>query len=83
MKEGILMNETELSEKGYRKYEGTDVDVFFNTNICAHAGNCVRGNPDIFDTKRRPWILPDNGSSDEVVRVIDTCPSGALKYIKR
>lgn len=26
-------------------------------------------------------IMADNASSDEVVHLIDTCPSGALRYI--
>ncbi|WP_088809300.1 MULTISPECIES: (4Fe-4S)-binding protein [Listeria] len=75
------MNEQELLEKGYRKYDGEKVDVFFNTSICAHSGNCVRGNGELFNLDRKPWILPDNVAPEEVVRVIDTCPSGALKYI--
>ena len=33
-----------------------------------------------FTLNRRPWIMPDNADTAEVKRVIDTCPSGALKY---
>ncbi|EIA20488.1 (4Fe-4S)-binding protein [Listeria fleischmannii] len=75
------MNERELLENGYRKYHGEKVDVYFNTAICEHSGNCVRGNGELFNLDRKPWILPDNVSKEEVIRVIDTCPSGALKYI--
>jgi uncharacterized Fe-S cluster protein YjdI len=75
------MNETELLEHGYRKYSGEEIDVYFNKEMCIHSTNCVKGNPDIFDTKRRPWVLPDADAADEAARVIDTCPSGALKYI--
>lgn len=82
LKRSVLqVTEKELLENGYRKYSGEDVDVYFNTDICTHSANCVRGNPAVFDTKRRPWVLPDNASADEVARVIDTCPSGALKYM--
>lgn len=70
----------ELIEKGYRCYRGEDIDVYFNTNICQHSGNCVRGNHAIFDLSRKPWIMPDNASQKEVKRVINTCPSGALLY---
>lgn len=75
------MNEQELLAKGYRKYSGKDVDIYFNLGVCIHSGNCVRGNKDVFYTKRRPWIVADNAAVSEVKRVIDTCPSGALKYI--
>lgn len=77
------MNEKTLLENGYRKYTGEAIDVFFNKDTCIHSANCVNGNSDVFDTKRRPWILADEAEAEEVARVIDTCPSGALKYIYR
>jgi uncharacterized Fe-S cluster protein YjdI len=40
----------------------------------------VRGNGAVFDPKRRPWIDLSQASAEEVMRVIDTCPSGALSY---
>lgn len=76
------MNEQQLLDKGYRKYSGEDIDVFFNTSICAHSANCVNGNGEVFDTKRKPWIMADNASADEVARVIDTCPSGAPVFFE-
>lgn len=80
---GQQVTEAELLAADYRKYQGEDVDIYYNKNICAHIGNCVRGNPAVFEVGRRPWILADNASADEVVKVINTCPSGALKYIRK
>ena len=74
-----MMNESELLANGYRKYTGEKVDVYFNLSVCTYSGNCVRGNHAIFDTKRKPWILPDADSPEEVARVIHTCPSGAFE----
>ncbi|MER1497971.1 (4Fe-4S)-binding protein [Enterobacter cloacae] len=34
----------------------------------------------MFNLKRKPWIIPDEVDVETVVRVIDTCPSGALQY---
>lgn len=73
--------EKSLLDAGYRKYAGSDVDVFFNTNICIHSGNCVNGNKNVFDLKRKPWILADADHYTAVQQTIDTCPSGALRYI--
>jgi len=67
-------------QAGYRAYTGEKIDFYFNTGICQHAGNCVRGSARLFNLKRKPWIIPDEVDVDTVVRVIDTCPSGALKY---
>ena len=69
-----------LLDGGYRCYTGENIDVYFNTAICQHSGNCVRGNGKLFNLKRKPWIMPDEVDVTTVVKVIDTCPSGALKY---
>ncbi|WP_252145777.1 4Fe-4S mono-cluster protein YjdI [Yokenella regensburgei] len=69
-----------LLEAGYRQYSGEKIDVYFNTDICQHSGNCVLGSHQLFDLKRKPWIMPDEVDVATVVKVIDTCPSGALKY---
>lgn len=81
MRSVIQLTEKELLENGYRKYAGEDVDVYFNKDICIHSARCVKGSPEVFDTKRRPWVLPDNEPVEKVAKTIDTCPSGALKYM--
>jgi uncharacterized Fe-S cluster protein YjdI len=63
-----------------KTYEGREVDVSFDPEVCIHAGNCVRGLPAVFDAKRKPWILPDAADVDEVVAQVRRCPSGALQY---
>ncbi len=72
-----------LEAKGYKRYHGEDIDIYYNKDICAHIGNCVRGNPAIFEVGRRPWIIADNGTAENAAYVVDTCPSGALKYIRK
>lgn len=80
---GVIVTEEALLEQGYRKYSGESLDIYYSQEICEHAGNCVRGNEAVFEVGRKPWIIPDNASSEEGIRVINTCPSGALKYIEK
>jgi len=40
----------------------------------------VRGLPAVFDRDRRPWIEADAADREEVITVIDRCPSYALGY---
>jgi uncharacterized Fe-S cluster protein YjdI len=61
-----------------KTYVGKEVDVSFDPEVCIHAANCVRGLPGVFDTKRRPWIVPDAAAAEEVVAQVGRCPSGAL-----
>lgn len=69
--------------KGYRKYEGSAIDIYYSIEKCEHSGVCVRGNGDVFNVKRKPWILSDNGQVEEVMQVVDACPSGALRYKRK
>jgi len=61
-------------------YRGRDIEVSFDLDICIHVGECLRGESNVFKLHRRPWALPDAGDADNVARVIELCPSGALQY---
>jgi uncharacterized Fe-S cluster protein YjdI/CDGSH-type Zn-finger protein len=61
-------------------YRGRDVEVSFDLDICIHIGECLRGQRQVFQLNRRPWTLPDMAGADEVVEVVERCPSGALLY---
>lgn len=63
-----------------RHYDGTEITVWYDARRCRHAAECVRGAPDVFDTKRKPWILPDLGDASVVAEVVRRCPTGALHY---
>ena len=76
------MNEhEELIKKDYKPYVRDNIIVYWNSEICQHAGKCTHGYPEVFNVERRPWIKLDNGEEKKIVEVIDKCPSGALKYI--
>jgi uncharacterized Fe-S cluster protein YjdI len=62
-----------------KSYEGTDVTVSFDPDVCQHSGNCVRGLAAVFDTKRSPWINPEGAPAAEVIAQVGRCPSGALR----
>jgi uncharacterized Fe-S cluster protein YjdI/CDGSH-type Zn-finger protein len=61
-------------------YRGQDIEVSFDLDICIHVGECLRGQRQVFELNRRPWISPDAGAADEVAEVVRRCPSGALLY---
>ena len=44
---------------------------------------CVKGSQEVFDPQRKPWIFPNAKSLEEVARIVNTCPTGALKYIAK
>lgn len=63
-----------------RTYEADDITVTWDARRCIHAAACVRGLPDVFDPDRQPWVDPAAAPADEIARVIQRCPTGALQY---
>lgn len=61
-----------------RRYTGEAIEVTYDVKRCIHAAECVRGLPAVFDTTRRPWILPDAAPAEQVAEIVARCPSGAL-----
>lgn len=64
-------------------YTSRQVDVSFDGEVCTHAGECVRGMPEVFDVSARPWINPEAAwtpeAADLLIEVVGRCPSGALQ----
>jgi uncharacterized Fe-S cluster protein YjdI/CDGSH-type Zn-finger protein len=63
-----------------RHYANESIDITYDARRCIHAAECVNGLPAVFDTARRPWILPSGASPDAIAAVVAKCPSGALQF---
>lgn len=61
-------------------YETDDIRVFWYPEKCSHSARCLNGLPQVFDLGQRPWVNVQAASGESILRTIDTCPSGALKY---
>ena len=65
-----------------KKYSNEDVTIIWQPKLCQHSGNCVKGLPEVFNYQARPWIKPVNAGSEELIRQVEKCPSGALRWEK-
>ncbi|GAA1071372.1 hypothetical protein GCM10009665_78760 [Kitasatospora nipponensis] len=63
-----------------RSYRSEEIEVTFDSGLCRHAAECVRGLPAVFDTTRRPWISPQAAPAGQVAEVVRRCPTGALRH---
>ena len=75
-----MSKKEELEAQGYKTYENDEIRVFWKPDVCQHAAKCAKGNPNVFNPKRRPWIDLSQASAKEIAALIEQCPSGALKY---
>jgi uncharacterized Fe-S cluster protein YjdI len=65
-----------------KEYQAGDVTVLWQADKCIHSANCVRNLPNVFQPKEKPWIKIDQANTEDIVSVVEHCPSGALS-IKR
>ena len=67
--------------KPIQTYVAPGITVTFDPNLCIHSAVCLKSLPEVFDTRRRPWIRAEGATAAEVAAAIERCPSGALKYV--
>lgn len=63
-----------------REYSNDKITVLWDSDKCIHARECVDRLPRVFNVKKRPWVNLDAADAEEIKRVIDYCPTGALSY---
>jgi uncharacterized Fe-S cluster protein YjdI len=63
-----------------RIYEREELRVLWDATLCTHVAACMRAQPAVFDSSRRPWVMVDAASAEEVAEAIRQCPTGALRY---
>ena len=65
---------------GKYTFEGTDLTVHWEKDTGIHSAVCVKNLRRVFQPGTRPWIKMENASAEEIMKVIDMCPSKALSY---
>jgi uncharacterized Fe-S cluster protein YjdI len=68
-----------LSERK-KTYSNNDITVIWKPDVCIHSTKCWKSSLNIFNPKRRPWIDMSAGTTEEIIKIVDNCPSGALSY---
>lgn len=71
---GCIMSEREI----IKRYSNGEVTVVWQPSLCIHSAICARGLPQVFDPRRRPWVILDGHTTQQIVDQVEACPSGAL-----
>jgi uncharacterized Fe-S cluster protein YjdI len=62
-----------------KRYSNGEITVVWQPSLCIHSGICARGLPLVFAPRRRPWVVLDGHTTQQVVDQVEACPSGALR----
>ena len=66
-----------------KEYSNGEVTVIWKPESCIHSTICWKkatGLPDVFQPGTKPWIKIEGGTTEEIIKQVDKCPSGALSY---
>ena len=63
-----------------KTYSNEDITIIWKPDLCIHSTKCWKASLKIFNPKRKPWIDMSGGSTDEIIKIVDNCLSGALSY---
>jgi uncharacterized Fe-S cluster protein YjdI len=76
------LSEFKKNKETVNEFSNGEVTVFWQPELCIHSANCLIGLPAVFNSKKKPWINVHASNTKEIMKIIDTCPSRALLYLK-
>ncbi len=62
-------------------YKKEALTIVWQPGLCTHSGLCFKGLPEVFDPRRKPWIMGEQASDEAIIAQVRQCPSGALSII--
>ena len=63
-----------------KKYSNEDITVIWKPGACIHSTNCWKASLKVFNPKRKPWIDMSGGTTEDIINIVNNCPSGALSF---
>jgi len=61
-----------------KEYSNKEITIVWQPKKCIHSGVCVKTLPEVYNPEERPWIKPENATTEELINQVSNCPSGAL-----
>jgi uncharacterized Fe-S cluster protein YjdI len=63
-----------------KRYTNGEITVIWQPALCEHSTICFKGLPQVFDPRRRPWVVVEGTPTEAIVNQVERCPSAALSY---
>jgi len=65
-----------------KTYTNGEIAVIWKPGVCLHSAKCVQGLGEVFNVNARPWINMDGAGTARIIKQVEQCPSGALRYLR-
>ncbi len=66
--------------KRVHSYSSDEITVSWDADTCFHSEVCTKNLSSVFNLKQKPWVNVNGATKEEVIKLINSCPSGALSY---
>jgi uncharacterized Fe-S cluster protein YjdI len=63
-----------------KEYTNSEIKVIWTPKLCIHSTICFTRLPKVFRLGERPWIKMENGSTKDIIEIVEACPTDALKW---
>ena len=63
------------------EYSNGEITIIWQPHLCRHSGICTGTLPEVYKPNERPWINPNNATTEKLIDQVNHCPSGALSFV--
>ncbi len=69
-----------MAKSNDREYTNGEITVYWKPDACIHATICFMQLRKVFDPTKRPWVNMQGGSTEEIIKIVEKCPTDALTW---